>query len=98
LLSIIVPARNGAADTSVCLASIGHSLATLQLDCEIVLIDDASDPAERLTELFLQHQSAAPRHEFIIARSRRHCITPAWSRSGCTWRAAIMSCSSATTW
>lgn len=72
MLSIIVPARNGAADTSICLASIGHSLATLRLDCEIVLIDDASDPAEKLTELFLQHRSAAPQHEFIIARSRRH--------------------------
>jgi len=72
LLSIIVPARNSAADTSVCLASIGHSLATLQLACEIVLIDDASDPAEKLIELFLQHRAAAPQHEFIIARSRRH--------------------------
>jgi hypothetical protein len=72
LLSIIVPARNSAADTSVCLASIGHSLASLQLACEIVLIDDASDPAEKLTELFLQHRAAAPQHQFIIARSRRH--------------------------
>ena len=72
MLSIIVPARNAAADTSICLASIGHSLAALRLKCELVLIDDASDRDEKLLELFLQQRAKAPQHEFIIARSRSH--------------------------
>jgi GT2 family glycosyltransferase/SAM-dependent methyltransferase len=71
-LSIIVPARNSAADTSTCLASILHSLAALRLSCELILIDDASDREEKLVELFTQHKSAAPGHKFIIARSAKH--------------------------
>jgi GT2 family glycosyltransferase len=72
LLSIIIPARSGAADTSACLASVLHSVATLHLDCEFILIDDASDPAENILEVFVRQRSAASAHTFVIARSTKH--------------------------
>jgi GT2 family glycosyltransferase len=72
LLSIIIPARGGAADTSACIASVLHSLAALHLTCEFILIDDASDPAENILELFVRNRAAAPAHTFVIARSTQH--------------------------
>ncbi len=72
MLSIIIPARNGAADTSACLASVGHSLAALHLDCELVLIDDASESEEKLLDIFRQHRSGALVSRSIIVRSARH--------------------------
>jgi GT2 family glycosyltransferase len=72
LLSIIIPARNGAADTAGCLASVLHSVATLHLACEFILIDDASDPAENIPDLFVHNRSAASAHTFVIARSMKH--------------------------
>jgi GT2 family glycosyltransferase len=72
LLSIIIPARNGAADTSACLASVLHSVARLQLACEFILIDDASDPAENILDLFVRNRSAASAHTFVIARAMKH--------------------------
>jgi len=72
LLSIIIPARGSAADTSACLASVLHSLAALHLGCEFILIDDASDPGEKILELFVRNRAAASAHKFVIARSTKH--------------------------
>ncbi len=72
MLSIIIPARSGGADTSACLASVLHSVATLHLACEFILIDDASDPAENILEVFVRQRSAASPHTFVIARSTKH--------------------------
>jgi glycosyltransferase involved in cell wall biosynthesis len=71
LLSIIIPARNGAANTAACVASVLHSLAALRVNCELVLIDNASDREEKLLEIFLQNKSGVPQHKFIIARSAK---------------------------
>jgi GT2 family glycosyltransferase len=71
LLSIIIPARNGAADTAACVASVLHSLAVLRVNSELVLIDNASDREEKLLEIFLRNKSGAPHHKFIIARSAK---------------------------
>jgi len=70
--SIIIPARSNAVDTSVCLASVLHSVSAPGLSCELVLIDDASDREEKLLEGLIRHRSAAPQHKFVIARARRH--------------------------
>lgn len=72
MLSIIIPARSNAADTSACLASVLHSATTLRLACEFILIDDASDPAENILDLFVRNRAAASRHNFVIARSTKH--------------------------
>jgi hypothetical protein len=72
LLSVIIPAPSGAADTAACLASVQHSVATLHLACEFILIDDASDPAENILELFVRNRAAPSAHRFIIARSIKH--------------------------
>jgi GT2 family glycosyltransferase len=72
LLSIIIPARGSAADTSACIASVLHSLAALRLTGEFILIDDASDPGEKILELFVRNRAAASAHRFIIARSTKH--------------------------
>ena len=72
MLSIIIPARGSAADTSACLASVLHSLAALHLMCEFILIDDASDPGEKILELFVRNRAAASAHKFVIARSTKH--------------------------
>jgi GT2 family glycosyltransferase len=72
LLSIIIPARSNPADTANCLTSVLYSLATLQLNCELVLIDDASEREQGLLEVFLKHRPGARQHRFVIARSNKH--------------------------
>jgi GT2 family glycosyltransferase len=72
LLSIIIPARSNAGGTAQCLASVLYSLATLRLDCELVLIDDASEREQGLLEVFLKHRPGAPQHRFVITRSNKH--------------------------
>jgi GT2 family glycosyltransferase len=70
LLSIIVPARNDAVTTRECLVSAVNSLGSLNLNCEFVLIDDASDPAEGIPQVFQDICAAAPQHAFKIARTK----------------------------
>lgn len=70
--SFIIPARNGYDPTSVCLASLLHSVTRLNLNCEFVLVDDASAGAERISEAFLAHRNAARGHVTKIIRSRKH--------------------------
>jgi GT2 family glycosyltransferase len=70
--SIIVPARNHAQFTATCLGSILYSVSRLNLKCEFILIDDASDPDERIIDIFRDHRAKAPGHEFKIIRSNKH--------------------------
>ena len=70
MLSVIVPARNDAVSTRECLSSAINSLDALNLQCEFVLIDDASDPTDGISQVFKETQSAAPRHQFKIARAK----------------------------
>ena len=70
MLSVIVPARNDAVATRECLVSAVNSLSTLNMNCEFVLIDDASDPAEGIQQVFQEIRSAAPQHQFKIARTK----------------------------
>ncbi len=70
--SIIIPARNGFEATSGCLGSVLYSVSRLNLRCEFVLVDDASDPADRIQEAFRQHRADAKGHETKIIRSRKH--------------------------
>jgi GT2 family glycosyltransferase len=44
----------------------------LNLRCEFVLVDDASDPVDRIGEVFRQHRADAKGHETKIIRSRKH--------------------------
>lgn len=69
--SIIVPARNNREFTQRCLGTILHSIGALKLKCEIVLIDDESEPDEKLVDLFRQFRSQAAGHEVKIIRSRK---------------------------
>jgi len=70
--SIIVPARNGSDFTASCLGALLHALARLNLSCEFILIDDASDPSEKLIDVFLKHRSQAKGHQTKIIRARKH--------------------------
>jgi GT2 family glycosyltransferase len=72
LLSVIVPARNDPVSTRECLVSAVNSLDSLNLRCEFVLIDDASDPAEGIQQVFSEIRAAATQHQFKIARAKEH--------------------------
>jgi GT2 family glycosyltransferase len=71
LLSVIVPARNDAVSTRECLVSAVNSLSTLNMNCEFVLIDDASDPDEGIQQVFQEIRGGAPQHQFKIARTKQ---------------------------
>ena len=70
--SIIVPARNNAEMTASCLATILYSVNRLHLQCEFILIDDASEAGELILSAFRQHRDQATGHEVKIIRSRKH--------------------------
>lgn len=70
--SIVVPARNGFEPTSICLGTLRHSVTLLNLKCEFILVDDASDEAERIQEAFRNHRASAKGHDTKIIRSRKH--------------------------
>jgi len=72
LLSVIVPARNDAVSTRECLSAAVSSLDALNLPCEFVLIDDASDPADGIAQVFRDSRAAASKHHFKIVRAREH--------------------------
>ena len=57
--SIIVPARNNAQFTATCLASLLFSVSRLNLNCEFILIDDASAPEEKVLDAFRLHRANA---------------------------------------
>ena len=70
--SIIVPARNNPEFTSMCLSTILFAVSRLKLQCEFILVDDASAPEERIVEVFERHRVNATGHETKIIRSRKH--------------------------
>ena len=70
--SIIVPARNHAQFTATCLGSILYSVSRLKLACEFILIDDASDPEEKILDVFRDHRTKAAGHHCKIVRSNKH--------------------------
>lgn len=70
--SVIVPARNGFEQTSRCLGTLLYSVTRLNLKCEFILVDDASDDAERIQEVFRHHRANANAHETKVIRSRKH--------------------------
>jgi GT2 family glycosyltransferase len=70
--SIIVPARNHAQFTATCLGSILYSVSRLNLQCEFILIDDASDHEERILDVFCDHRAKAAGHHCKIVRSNKH--------------------------
>ena len=72
MLSIIVPARNNAEFTATCLGSILFAVSRLNLNCEFVLVDDASAPEEKILDAFRQHRANAIGHQTKIVRSRKH--------------------------
>lgn len=72
MLSIIVPARNSHNFTTYCLGTILHSVTKLNLSAEFILIDDASDPEERILDVFRQHRANAVGHSCKIVRSHKH--------------------------
>src|SRR5262245_11163324 len=68
--SIIIPARNSPALTDHCLETTLYSVARHGIRCEFILIDDASEPDERIIEVFSRHRARAANHAFKIARCR----------------------------
>jgi GT2 family glycosyltransferase len=70
--SIIVPARNHPQFTATCLGSILFALSRLNLSCEFILIDDASERDEKILEVFRDHRTKAAGHSCTIVRSSRH--------------------------
>ena len=70
--SIIVPARNHPQFTATCLGSILYSMSRLNLKCEFILIDDASDPSDGILNVFREHRANSPGHNFKIIRSNKH--------------------------
>lgn len=73
MLSLIIPARNNVPLTRDCIKSALHSLNTLNLKCQIILIDDLSDPAEGMLDLFRQmRELGKSAHEFTLVRTAQH--------------------------
>ena len=70
--SIIVPARNNAEFTATCLASILFAVSRLNLNCEFILVDDATAPEEKILDAFRAHRANAIGHQTKIVRSRKH--------------------------
>ena len=70
--SIIVPARNNAEMTASCLATILYSVNRLHLQCEFILVDDASETGEEILRTFREHREKAIGHVVKIIRSRKH--------------------------
>ena len=70
--SIIVPARNHAQFTATCLGSILFSVSRLNLSCEFILVDDASERSERIVDVFRDHRAKAVGHHCKIVRSNKH--------------------------
>jgi GT2 family glycosyltransferase len=72
--SIIVPARNNAEFTARCLGTLLFSMNRLQLNCEFILVDDASAPEEKILDVFALHRAnaAIAGHQTKIVRSRKH--------------------------
>ena len=72
--SIIVPARNNAEFTARCLGTLLLSMNRLQLNCEFILVDDASAPEEKILDVFALHRAnaAIAGHQTKIVRSRKH--------------------------
>ena len=69
---MIVPARNDPVSTRDCLGSAICSLDALNLLGEFVLIDDASDPADGIQQVFKETRTGTPHHQFKIARTKEH--------------------------
>lgn len=74
MISIVVPARNGAPMTANCLKTMLHTCQVLQLPAQLILIDDASDPNENMLGVFRDIKRQATGHDVLImgARSRLH--------------------------
>jgi len=72
--SIVIPARNGQTYTDNCLTTTLHSVSRLNLSCEFILIDDASEADENIVQVFARHRANSPEHAFKIVRcrERRH--------------------------
>jgi GT2 family glycosyltransferase len=68
LLSVIVPARNDPVSTRHCLGAAIRSLDALNLRGEFLLIDDASEPADGIAQVFADTRANTPHHQFKIAR------------------------------
>ena len=56
----------------MCLNSVLYSVSRLNLKCEFILVDDASQAPDRILDAFRQHRSNAKGHETKIIRSRKH--------------------------
>jgi len=74
MISIIVPARNGAPMTASCLRAAFYTCQALQLEAQFVLVDDASDADENLVGVFRDAKKEIPGlpATIIRARSRLH--------------------------
>jgi GT2 family glycosyltransferase len=72
LISIILPARNNAKMTGDCMTAVIHSVRTVKLKAEFILIDDASDAEEDLIGVFKHLRTNAPDHKFVLVRTKRH--------------------------
>jgi GT2 family glycosyltransferase len=70
LLSVIVPARNDAVSTRECIDSAISSLDALNLQCDFILIDDASDPVDGIQQVFKEVRAVARQHQFKIVRAK----------------------------
>jgi len=68
--SIIIPARNSETYTSNCLETALYSVSRLNLRCEFILIDDASDKGENILDVFSRFRAKAQDHQFKVVRTR----------------------------
>jgi GT2 family glycosyltransferase len=71
MISIIVPARNGAVLTRSCLSAVIQSVRLLNLKVEFILIDDASDPSEGLIGIFRDFRDHASGYDCTLIRAKQ---------------------------
>lgn len=60
MLTFIIPARNNPAFTAQCLVSLDHTINSLGIASQIILIDNNSDPAEGIQPLFASFLNKHP--------------------------------------
>ena len=78
MISVVLSVRNNREQSANCLASLTRALAQLKLPVEFILIDDNSDPAQNIPQLFEQFrqqlgaQATGPKVTAMLFKQQQH--------------------------
>jgi GT2 family glycosyltransferase len=78
MLSLIIPARNSADLTALCLSSVAYTITALNIPAQILLIDNNSSPADGIQQVFSDFL-AAHTHARVLRLTRDLHYTAAFA-------------------